>query len=104
MLVLTRKKTEVIQIGENIVVKIIATGKSSVKIGIEAPENVRVLRGELEPHTGSQYLLERLKKRQSLVGVSGEMVAAGGMLTGGEMDEEVQPAVAEEQLVTADFS
>ena len=64
MLVLTRKRSEMIQIGENIVIKIIQTGKSTVKIGIEAPENVRVLRGELEPHTGSQYLLERLKKRQ----------------------------------------
>jgi len=68
MLVLTRKRSEVIQIGENIVIKIIQTGKSSVKIGIEAPGNVRVLRGELEPHAGNQYLLERLKARQTQMG------------------------------------
>ncbi len=47
MLVLTRKKSETIQIGDNILIKVIRTGSGSVKIGIEAPEDVRVLRGEL---------------------------------------------------------
>lgn len=47
MLVLTRKRTEMIQIGENIFVKVIQTGRSTVKIGVEAPADVRVLRGEL---------------------------------------------------------
>lgn len=47
MLVLTRKRTEMIQIGENIFVKVIQTGRTTVKIGIEAPADVRVLRGEL---------------------------------------------------------
>ena len=47
MLVLTRKPAEIIRIGEDIVVKVIKTGKGTVKIGIEAPANVRVMRGEL---------------------------------------------------------
>jgi carbon storage regulator CsrA len=47
MLVLTRKPAETIHIGEGIVVKVIKTGKGTVKIGIEAPANVRVMRGEL---------------------------------------------------------
>ncbi|MFH1302718.1 MAG: carbon storage regulator [Planctomycetota bacterium] len=47
MLVLTRKRDEVIQIGDNIVIKILKTGKGAIKIGIDAPENVRVIRGEL---------------------------------------------------------
>ncbi len=47
MLVLTRKPAEIIRIGENIVIKVIKTGKGTVKIGIEAPSNVRVMRGEL---------------------------------------------------------
>lgn len=47
MLVLTRKRSEMIQIGENIFVKVIQTGHSTVKIGIEAPSDVRVLRAEL---------------------------------------------------------
>ncbi len=47
MLVLTRKRAETIQIGEQIFIKVIRTGRTSVKIGIEAPANVRVIRGEL---------------------------------------------------------
>jgi carbon storage regulator CsrA len=50
MLVLTRKRAEVIRIGDNVIVKVIRTGKSTVKIGIEAPAHVPVLRGELTPH------------------------------------------------------
>lgn len=48
MLVLTRKRYEMIQIGEGIVVKVIKTGRGSVKLGIEAPADVRVIRAELE--------------------------------------------------------
>ncbi|WP_459558243.1 carbon storage regulator [Lacunimicrobium album] len=47
MLVLTRKQSQMIQIGDNIVVKIIQTGKGSVKIGIDAPGDVRIIRGEI---------------------------------------------------------
>jgi len=47
MLVLTRKPAEMIRIGDDIVIKVIKTAKGAVKIGIEAPDDVRVLRGEL---------------------------------------------------------
>jgi carbon storage regulator len=47
MLVLTRKRDEVIQIGDNIFIKILKTGKGAIKIGIDAPGDVRVIRGEL---------------------------------------------------------
>ena len=47
MLVLTRKPAEMIQIGDDIVIKVIKTARGTVKIGIEAPSNVRVIRGEL---------------------------------------------------------
>jgi carbon storage regulator CsrA len=47
MLVLTRKKSEAIRIGNDVFIKVIRTGKSTVKIGIDAPANVRVVRGEL---------------------------------------------------------
>lgn len=49
MLVLTRKQDGVIRIGENIVIRVIRTGKSSVKIGVDAPTSVKVVRGELAP-------------------------------------------------------
>lgn len=47
MLVLTRKRDEVIRVGENIVIRVIRTGKSTVKIGVDAPTTVKVTRGEL---------------------------------------------------------
>ena len=47
MLVLTRKSDESIRIGEDVVIKVIRTGKGTVKLGIDAPADVRVLRGEL---------------------------------------------------------
>lgn len=49
MLVLTRKQAETIQIGDRITIKVIATGRGKVKLGIDAPADVRVLRGELAP-------------------------------------------------------
>jgi carbon storage regulator len=47
MLVLTRKKMESIRIGSDIVVTVVQTGRGRVKLGIEAPIRMRVLRGEL---------------------------------------------------------
>ncbi len=46
MLVLTRQRDEVIHIGDNIVIRVMKLKKGSVRIGIEAPDSVRVLRGE----------------------------------------------------------
>lgn len=48
MLVLTRKRTEMIKIGEDIVITVIHTSRGSVKLGIQAPSDVRVLRSELD--------------------------------------------------------
>ncbi|MBX2975316.1 MAG: carbon storage regulator CsrA [Ignavibacteriaceae bacterium] len=47
MLILTRKLNEEIVINSNIRVKIISIADNQVKIGIEAPSNVEILRGEL---------------------------------------------------------
>jgi len=47
MLVISRKSQEFVQIGDNIIVKVIKTASGSVKIGIDAPGGIRVLRGEL---------------------------------------------------------
>jgi carbon storage regulator len=46
MLVLTRKQDEVIQIGQDVVIRVIRTGKSSVKLAIAAPGEVTIRRGE----------------------------------------------------------
>lgn len=47
MLVLTRKTQEKIQIGDNIVLTILRVKGQAVRVGIEAPRDVRVLRSEL---------------------------------------------------------
>ena len=47
MLVLTRKVQEQIQIGHNIKVTVVRVKGHSVRLGIEAPDNVRIVRGEL---------------------------------------------------------
>jgi len=53
MLVISRKTEEFIQIGDNIVVKVIRSTNGSVKLGIEAPGNLRVLRGELQDESAT---------------------------------------------------
>ncbi len=47
MLVITRKNNEGLRIGENITVTVVETSRDRVKIGIEAPSNVRIIRNEL---------------------------------------------------------
>ena len=47
MLILTRKESERIYLGDDIVLTIVRIGGDKVRIGVEAPSNVRVLRLEL---------------------------------------------------------
>ena len=50
MLVLSRRETERIRLGESIVVTVVRVSGDKVRLGIEAPRDVLVLREELEPH------------------------------------------------------
>ena len=47
MLVLSRKKRESVQIGSTIQVTVVSIGKRHVKLGITAPDHVRIIRHEL---------------------------------------------------------
>ena len=47
MLVLSRKSGEQILIGDNVIVAIISSDNGKVKVGIDAPSNVRIFRKEL---------------------------------------------------------
>jgi carbon storage regulator len=47
MLILTRKLNEEIKIGSGITVKIISLSDNTVKIGIDAPQNIQIVRTEL---------------------------------------------------------
>lgn len=47
MLVLSRKESQRIRLGESIVVTVVRTGRDRVHLGIEAPTDVLILRDEL---------------------------------------------------------
>ena len=48
MLVLSRKQNERIRVGDSVVVTVVRVSGDKVRIGIEAPAHVRVIRDELE--------------------------------------------------------
>ena len=48
MLILSRKLEEAIWLGDNVKIKIMGIDKGTVKIGIEAPSDVTILREELK--------------------------------------------------------
>jgi len=53
MLVLTRKLQEKIQIGADITITVLRVKGNQVRVGIEAPKDVRVVRAELPRFDGS---------------------------------------------------
>jgi carbon storage regulator len=53
MLVLSRKTSQVIKLGEDITITVVRTSQGSVKLGIEAPPSIRITRTELCAATGS---------------------------------------------------
>ena len=48
MLILSRKETECIHLGDDIVVTIVRINGDKVRIGVQAPSGVKILRNELE--------------------------------------------------------
>jgi carbon storage regulator len=58
MLVLSRKQNERIRVGDSVVVTVVRVSGDKVRIGIEAPPDVRVLRDELEPELPGDVTLE----------------------------------------------
>ncbi len=56
MLVLSRKESERIKLGESIVLTVVRVSGDKVRLGIEAPPEMLVLREELEPHEVEKVL------------------------------------------------
>lgn len=70
MLILSRKEDESIQIGEDIEIKVVQTARGFVKIGIEAPKSVLVLRKELLDEVKNKNLLSVKKDNVALDALS----------------------------------
>ena len=47
MLVLSRKANETIRVGDNVTITVLKSKGNTVRLGIEAPRDVRVMRGEI---------------------------------------------------------
>lgn len=66
MLILTRKESERIYLGDDIVLTVVRIGGDKVRIGVEAPSDVRVLRLELsEPDSQGRVDGQLDRKRPS---------------------------------------
>ncbi len=61
MLVLTRKADEQILIGDDIKITLVRVRGNSVRLGIEAPRDVRIVRGELERLDGPAELVAEVE-------------------------------------------
>ncbi len=70
MLVLSRKTSERITIGRDVVVTVLRTDRGTVKLGIDAPPEVRVVRGELEVRDEPEMLADVIE-RLDLMGTTG---------------------------------
>ncbi len=54
MHILNRKLTERIQIADKVVVTVLEIHRNMVRVGIDAPRDIRVLRAELPVHSPAQ--------------------------------------------------
>lgn len=64
MLILTRKKDESIVIGDNVEIKVLEISDGKVKLGIEAPKNIDIIRKELYEN------IEKENKKASEIHIS----------------------------------
>ena len=92
MLVLTRKRDEQIRIGDDITISILRVKGNTVRVGIEAPRAIRVVRGELSPHERSDSR-SSLKATQDVVVPESSQTEEDTMLGDEESAEPATTAV-----------
>ncbi|HEY2413743.1 MAG TPA: carbon storage regulator [Pirellulaceae bacterium] len=83
MLVLSRKQQEQIKIGDQITVTIVRVKGNTVRVGIEAPRDVRVIRGEL-PKMDAESA-ETIAEVDCNVAASSETLESGQALPSGSV-------------------
>ena len=70
MLILSRKKGEEIKIGSDITLTILSVSENQIKVGIDAPKDVEILRGELYNKVKELTIAASQKSAEGLVDVS----------------------------------
>ncbi len=70
MLVLTRKSEEKVKIGDNIYISILEIESGSVKIGIEAPKEVPIIRMELLEQVKNKNIESVAKEMSDITGAA----------------------------------
>lgn len=78
MLVLTRKVDECINIGDDIIVRVIEVSRGNVRLGIEAPGNISIFRQEVYEKIQEQNLLAS-KGVSSEISIAAEMLRSKGL-------------------------
>jgi carbon storage regulator len=96
MLVLTRKYQEKIRIGDNITITVLRTKGKAVRLGIEAPTNVPVIRGELSFEHESEEAAEPAETISFDEAPVKRLACAGGIAaaTRWETSQDVEPKVS----------
>jgi carbon storage regulator CsrA len=89
MLVLSRKPNEALHVGDNIVITVTRVRGDVVRLGIEAPRDVKIMRGELvgkpDKKSGRVQIGEKGENPSDAACASGELY----------VDEEDPPAISE---------
>ncbi len=65
MLILSRKLKESIRIGDDVIIHVLSVSAGRVKLGIEAPDDVGIVREELQPLTDKRNGSREPAKRAS---------------------------------------
>ena len=75
MLVLSRKETQRIRLGESIVVTVVRVAGDKVRLGIDAPPDVLVLRDELDTFDNKETTSTELSEGDVTAGLVPEAIA-----------------------------
>ncbi|NPA55684.1 MAG: carbon storage regulator CsrA [Epsilonproteobacteria bacterium] len=74
MLVVSRRIDEELKIGDNIIIKVIDIDKNQVKIGIDAPRDITILRMELVKEITKQNKLSTLHTSEDDIHTLADMI------------------------------
>ncbi|XZE52991.1 carbon storage regulator [Planctomycetaceae bacterium SH139] len=100
MLVLSRKEGERLVIGENVVVTVNRISGNRITLGIEAPRDVRIVRGELEQQADSSQSVDPQQETAAGQQATGETAKKAGRATvpgkslNGPLGKRTPPAAA----------